>query len=1023
MKERQNNLSLEDIANVKIKAYKNENILSDNEKKRKENFYNVYILTYIKHIVRIKSNLALHGGLYSNYFEKYEEESISNIMFENLLGNNENTKNRNINCEKINSIQQNDNDKKNILQDDLNCIHNNDYYNKKDLNYSIKELLKKLIKSYKIRENKIFLVTGMLGCGKTTCVSLAIEYFNKYLQIEKNMKNKTLDTNQNGINKTLDTNQNVKNKTLDTNQNVKNKNVLFLSEEEPINKKIYKKTPYINKSYHHEMDSSNSTPRDDKKIKINSNEPLFNFTPRKKRKTESDESTDEEDQDERFYNNLSNDTTNNRGDNKYNYDNYHNNNKNNHMNSHTFNNTYNNFGHQKKGNYCDNKNKNQFENIKICEEQNKKKDFPSDVEQINTNIRNIFENNDLSPLRKNANIRNKIQLEQMLKDQNEKEETYFKSMTNDDENLDFNMKYKKIVDEINKEENEETYIYIIRLSAYLYRDDLQCIKSILSQLHNYVYSDEKLESNLLLNDYINKLEKILIKINSERKQTLLIIENVEKFCLQNKQNLLYTLFDLLHKKNIYINIICLTNVLDITQTLEKRIKSRFTFEMIHISPILNIEDITKLVYKILYVNLDDFHLIKKYYSVYFTYPDLIKIQRFLQIYNSTMQKEIADSNLLKQWSYDINYGLDIRHIYHTCVDAILSICEYKHILTTNQNKFESNTILDISTSQNNNSYQIKNTNINTNVNTNINTHINTHINTNSQPNQQNTNSDQHDNTNMTQNVFCDNEISLFTKKEKRSNLEFLKERPGKLDATPIKRSYHKQEDDKDDKDDKDDEYKYDKDDNYKYDDDKFDVGENQNNNNSNNADDVFFFNMNMDMSPRKLKENMKLKENVKLKENINLKNKMESQYILNNVQSKFIRRHYIKKVLRDLCTIEYMILCAFTRLYKKEILPKTLYVIILEINKFKHAYPQEQIIGFSLDAYRRSFFRLVDLDIIVLSSYSLNHLNIKNFSNDLFGLHEPTKFPCYDIFLENIDTYNLNHNLIQWVKHNTEVMQ
>lgn len=215
MKETLNNLNLEDIANVKIKAYKNENILSNNEKKRKENFYNVYILTYIKHIVRIKSNLALHGGLYSNYFEKYEEESISNIMFENLLTNDENTKNRNKNFEKINRIQQNENDKKNILQDDLNNIHNNDNNNKKDLNYSIKELLKKLIKSYKIRENKIFLVTGMLGCGKTTCVSLAIEYFNKFLQIERNMKNKNYDTDQ----------------------NKKNKNVLFLTEDEPINKK------------------------------------------------------------------------------------------------------------------------------------------------------------------------------------------------------------------------------------------------------------------------------------------------------------------------------------------------------------------------------------------------------------------------------------------------------------------------------------------------------------------------------------------------------------------------------------------------------------------------------------------------------------------------------------------------------------------------------------------------------------------------------------------------------------------
>lgn len=878
-------LNLENIANVKIKAYKNTNIYNDiqtNGENQEDNYYDVYILTYIKHIVRIKANLALHGGLYSNYFEKYEEESISNIMFNNLLSKDEKKK------------------KEVTDKKDANSDVSPKSEAKNDLNFNIKELLNKLIKSYKIRENKIFLITGMLGCGKTTCVNLAIEYFNKFLQIEKNIKDK----------------------------NQAKKNVLFISDQEHSwNKKIYKKTPYTTKNYQndystsYETGSSLSSP---KKIKINFDEPLFNFTPKKKK-------------------NQKNETLYNKQERLKNA--------------------------KLKQKYSENNNTNLLN---------------QNIEQINDNIKNLFENNDLSPLRKNTNIRNKIQFEEMFKEHTKDNENNtdtnnshnsdeYEWNTNEYENEDnendsgFNRKYRKIVDEIQKEEKEERFLYIIRISAYLYKDDLQCIKSIYSQLYNYIETDEKMPTNLLLNDYIIRLEELLVKINDEKKQTILIIENVEKFCLQNKQNLLYTLFDLLHKKSICINIICLTNVLDITQTLEKRIKSRFTFEMIYISPILNIEEITKLVYKVLYVNLDDFHLIKKYYSVYFSYSDLIKIQKFLQIYNSTIQKEIANTKLLNQWSYDINYGLDIRHIYHTCVDAILSICEYKHILNGNLNVFENNTILDptpLKKMLSNNSKSNNNQN-------------NYFIHDQEKDNDFFYREQANDNTNF-ENI--NSEKLGFFSKHKKSNLEYLKERPCKLDCTPIKRNFNDYE--------------------------KFDDNENIENHENN-----FHFNMDLDMSPRKLKENIKLKNNV------------ESYYILNNVQSKFIRRHYIKKVLRDLCSIEYMILCAFTRLYKKEILPKTLYVIILEINKFKQAYPQEQIVGFSLDAYRRSFFRLVDLDIIILSSYSLNHLNIKNFSNDSFGLHEPTKFPCYDIFLENIETYNLNHNLIQWVKHTTEVMQ
>ena len=128
---------------------------------------------------------------------------------------------------------------------------------------------------------------------------------------------------------------------------------------------------------------------------------------------------------------------------------------------------------------------------------------------------------------------------------------------------------------------------IIILSGLLCKDDLQalqCIALQLSSICKVAYTDTNYQGTLSY-----------IKSNLLPNYKLVIsIHEIQEFAHKNlKQVLLYTLFELIHEENCMITVIGVTNRLDFVELLEKRIKSRFSYQTIMMLNTFSLENLVE----------------------------------------------------------------------------------------------------------------------------------------------------------------------------------------------------------------------------------------------------------------------------------------------------------------------------------------------------------------------------------------------------------------------------------------------
>lgn len=70
---------------------------------------------------------------------------------------------------------------------------------------------------------------------------------------------------------------------------------------------------------------------------------------------------------------------------------------------------------------------------------------------------------------------------------------------------------------------------------------------------------------------------------SEIKGIILIIDNLEQFIIQNNQTLLYNIFDAAQQNKLAICIIAISSVMEVLEKMEKRVKSRFSQQVLVVS--------------------------------------------------------------------------------------------------------------------------------------------------------------------------------------------------------------------------------------------------------------------------------------------------------------------------------------------------------------------------------------------------------------------------------------------------------
>ena len=83
---------------------------------------------------------------------------------------------------------------------------------------------------------------------------------------------------------------------------------------------------------------------------------------------------------------------------------------------------------------------------------------------------------------------------------------------------------------------------------------------------------------------VESIESVFRTSYSSGLPTVIVIENIEEYCKGKKQILLYTLLDMMHRKDALFALIGITHKVNFDVRLEKRVSSRLNAQFVHLSP-------------------------------------------------------------------------------------------------------------------------------------------------------------------------------------------------------------------------------------------------------------------------------------------------------------------------------------------------------------------------------------------------------------------------------------------------------
>ena len=137
--------------------------------------------------------------------------------------------------------------------------------------------------------------------------------------------------------------------------------------------------------------------------------------------------------------------------------------------------------------------------------------------------------------------------------------------------------------------------HVIRLNGFIHTDDKLALKEIRRQLgremeveddalglrSNY---EDTLSSLLALLSHRGEAADIAEKPEVQAvKSVIFIMDEFDLFATHHRQTLLYNLFDIAQSRKAPVAVLGLTTKIDIVESLEKRVKSRFSHRYVHLS--------------------------------------------------------------------------------------------------------------------------------------------------------------------------------------------------------------------------------------------------------------------------------------------------------------------------------------------------------------------------------------------------------------------------------------------------------
>jgi origin recognition complex subunit 4 len=134
--------------------------------------------------------------------------------------------------------------------------------------------------------------------------------------------------------------------------------------------------------------------------------------------------------------------------------------------------------------------------------------------------------------------------------------------------------------------------HAVRLNGFIHTDDKIALREIWRQLGREMELDEEENTTRNYADTLASLLALLshpLELGQEQapgqtnKSVIFILDEFDLFASHPRQTLLYNLFDIAQSRKAPIAVLGLTTRIDVAESLEKRVKSRFSHRYVHLS--------------------------------------------------------------------------------------------------------------------------------------------------------------------------------------------------------------------------------------------------------------------------------------------------------------------------------------------------------------------------------------------------------------------------------------------------------
>jgi origin recognition complex subunit 4 len=148
----------------------------------------------------------------------------------------------------------------------------------------------------------------------------------------------------------------------------------------------------------------------------------------------------------------------------------------------------------------------------------------------------------------------------------------------------------KVLSEVSKDNGGE--YHVVRLNGFIHTDDKIALREIWRQLGKEMEVEE--DGSGPGKNYADTLATLLALLSHPSEHTgeytdqvakavIFVMDEFDLFAQHPRQTLLYNLFDIAQSRKAPIAVLGLTTRIDVTNSLEKRVKSRFSHRYVHLS--------------------------------------------------------------------------------------------------------------------------------------------------------------------------------------------------------------------------------------------------------------------------------------------------------------------------------------------------------------------------------------------------------------------------------------------------------